>query len=60
MLDLGSVRDMSDDHLGSVPVYLEALDLATHHGAGVMVGLAHIHIEMAYSVVMGIAGDRAR
>ena len=52
LLDLGSVRDMSDDHLGSVPVYLEALDLATHHGAGVMVGLAHIHIEMAYSAVM--------
>lgn len=51
LLDLGAVRDMTDDHLGSVPVYLEALQLAASHGARVMEGLAHIHLEMAYSAV---------
>ncbi len=52
LLDLGAVRDLSDDHLGSVPIYREALERATAIGSQLMEGLAHIHIEMAYSAVM--------
>jgi len=52
LLDLGAVRDMSDDHLGSVPFYGQALEWAATNGSRLMEGLAHTHIEMAYSAVM--------
>lgn len=52
LLDLGSVRDMTDDHLGGVRMFHEALQLAAARGSQEMVGLAHIHLEMAYSALM--------
>ncbi|MDO8389068.1 MAG: adenylate/guanylate cyclase domain-containing protein [Actinomycetota bacterium] len=52
LLDLGAVRDLSDDHLGSVPIYGEALQWAASNGSRLMEGLAHTHIEMAYSSLM--------
>jgi class 3 adenylate cyclase/tetratricopeptide (TPR) repeat protein len=52
MLDLAARLDQSGRHLASLPLAEAALGLAHDHGVRLLEGLAHLHLEMAYSAMV--------
>jgi tetratricopeptide (TPR) repeat protein len=52
MLDLAARVDQAGRHRESIPTSLAALEQAESSGSRVAEGLAHLHLEMAYSALM--------
>ena len=52
LLDLAARRDLAGDHRGSLTIAEQALALANRVDQPILAGLAHLHLEMAYSTLM--------